>query len=440
MADLTLRGQCEEALRLLRSGEPTGATAIGRRILQAFPKHVGTYSLLGQTCLLLGAHEEAANLFRRVLSADPEHILAHASLAAIYEERGLLEEALWQLERASELSPGNQEIRRELRRLYTERGLTLPARLKPTRAALARTYLRGQLYPKAVGELRELVTAEGYRYDLRVALAEALWRDGRHEEAGSVAQSILAELPNCLKANLILGQVWLHTEHDEEARALLQRAQALDPENSTAQALFGARSPLPPRMARLPVREEDAPPVELPYLVDDEDVVSESRVIEGQAGKLSSNDTPEETLASEEAAKASTPEAPLDEPKGESQLYDASPAGWSVFAPSAPANVPDVGAFQKSDDEEGLSLIDVRRHYVAEHPDDHQARLDLARRLCGIGDVTQATKHYSHLVQEDFGTLPAVIRDLELLKRLYPSITTFDELLRAAHLRESRKP
>jgi tetratricopeptide (TPR) repeat protein len=430
MADLTLRGQSDEALRLLHSGEPAGASAIGRRILLAFPKHVGTYSLLGQACLALGAHEEAANLFRRVLSADPEHTLAYACLAAIYAERGLLEEATWQLERAVELSPANQEMRRELRRLYAERGLMLPVRLRPTRAALARTYLRGQLYPKAVGELRDLVADEGYRLDLRVALAEALWRDGRPAEASSVAQNILAELPNCLKANLILGQVWLHTDRDDDARVLLQRAQALDPENAMAQTLFGARSPLPPRMARLSARPEESPSVELPYLVDDEDVVSESKVIEGRLGVQAAPVTEPETLTPDVAVQAPGPVTPAaGEPLAEIQLPVEGLTGW----------IADEDVFSK-DEEEGLSLIDVRRAYVADHPDDHQARLDLARRLCGSGDVTQAAQHYGYLVQEAHSLLPATIHDLELLKRLYPSMAIFEELLIAAHLRESRQP
>jgi Flp pilus assembly protein TadD len=279
MADLTLRGQSEEALSLARAGQPTEAIAIARRILKTFPKHVGTYALLGQLCLETGAHEEAANFFRRVLSVDPEHTLSYASLAVIYEERGLLEEALWQMERAWELSPANGEIRQELQRLRGARTLSEEKRLKMTRAGLARTYMRGQLYAKAIGELRELVSAESFRVDLRVALAEALWRDGRAEDARVVCQGLLSELPNCLKANLILGQMWLNTDQDEQARAVLQRAQALDPENTAAQALFGSRSPLPPRPARLPLRDEDNPPLELPYLLDDEEGVVETVII-----------------------------------------------------------------------------------------------------------------------------------------------------------------
>lgn len=310
MADLTLRGQSEEALARLRAGRPREALAIARRILQTFNKHVGTYGIVAQAYLALGEHELAAAFFRRVLSVDPEHVLSYISMAAIHEARGSKEEAMWHLERAYELAPSNAEVRQKLNHLYIERSILPTARAKMTRAALARTYLRGQLYGAAIKELRELARADPMRFDLRVALAEALWRDGRVEDAAVVCQGILHELPNCLKANLILGQLWLNTDQDESARIFLQRAQTLDPDNVAAQALFGARSPLPPRTARLPFRVEDAPPVELPYLVDDEGLV-ESVVIEGQANMLP--DTPQDEDASRQETATDSPEAPTEQ-------------------------------------------------------------------------------------------------------------------------------
>ena len=277
MADLTLRGQQEEAQQLVNAGDYVGAADICRRIVRAFPKSVATYALLGQAYLGLGEHSDAANLFRRVLGADPEHALAYASLGAIYAERGLLDEAIWQMERAWELSPRNGEMRRELAALYAQRSDAPPGRVKPTRGLLARGYLRGLLYPKAIGELREIIAAEPARYDLRVALALALWRDRRPEAAVVVCQGLLGELPNCLVANLLLGRLWLNTERDEEGRVLLQRCQVLDPDNQMAQSVLGAQSPLPLRVSRLPLDDQALPPLELPYSLDDDATVTPGR-------------------------------------------------------------------------------------------------------------------------------------------------------------------
>jgi tetratricopeptide (TPR) repeat protein len=270
MADLTLRGQYEEARRDLRGGHLRSALAACRRILQVFPRHVASYRLLGEIYLELGRTQRSADAFRRVLSADPEDTLAYAGLGAIYEERGALEEALWHWERAFELSPGNSEIRESLRGLYARRTVDTPARLKLDRAALARLYLRGRLYGKAAAELRGLLARETQRPDLGLALAEALWRDGQIEAATAACQRVLDVLPNCLKANLILGHIWLHTRQEDPARVLLHRAQTLDPDNVVAQRLLGARSALPPRATRLPLDGEALPPLDLPYLLTEE--------------------------------------------------------------------------------------------------------------------------------------------------------------------------
>ena len=271
MADLTLRGQYEEARRDLRGGNLRTALATCRRILGAFPRHVASYRLLGEIYLELGHYQRSADAFRRVLSADPEDTLAYAGLGAIYEERGAQEEAIWHWERAFELSPGNDQVRESLRGLYARRILDTPARLKLDRAALARLYLRGRLYAKAAAELRSLLIRETQRPDLGLALAEALWREGQIEPASVACQRVLDVLPNCLKANLILGHIWLHTRREDPARVLLQRAQTLDPDNMVAQRLMGANSALPPRATRLPMDGELLPPLQLPYLMADDE-------------------------------------------------------------------------------------------------------------------------------------------------------------------------
>ena len=384
MVDLTLRGQYELAVQHAAGGDLATAVQTCRRILETYPKHVGSYAVMGQICLQLGERRLAANLFRRVLSANPEHALSYASLGAIYEERGLLDEATWQYQRAHELSPRNAAIRESLQRLYAEHSLRAAQRVMMTASALARTYLRGQLYGKAISELRRILLGEPHRLDLRVALAEALWRSGKADEAQAVCQGILNELPNCLKANLILGHIWLNTEHDTEARRLLQETQALDPENATAQALFGSRSPLPPKIVRLPFREQDIEPLDLPYLIDDDEAVAESMVVDAESRAEVSGAPVQPAIA----------ELPL--PK---ETADPEPPG----IPRGPRR----------------SLLQAQRDYVKEHPGDLAARLTLARHYRDIGDVTRALEQYAHLVQ-DAADLSVVIHDLRTLNTLRP--------------------
>ena len=155
------------------------------------------------------------------------------------------------MERAFELAPGNTEVRRELQRLYAQRDGVEKTRLKLTRGALGRLYSRNGMYEQAIGEFRAILQQDPELPDIQLALIEALWREGRRLEAVEVCLALLQALPNCLKANLILGEIWSHGGHEDIAAEKLEAARALDPENLMAQELFGKDSPLPPEEVRI---------------------------------------------------------------------------------------------------------------------------------------------------------------------------------------------
>jgi len=250
MAEISLQEYCEQINTLIEQGRYTEAVAHGKHILQQYPKYVVAYRLLGKAMLEADQDDYAADMFRRVLSADPEDMLAWVALSEVHNKRDELDAAVWHLERAFELSVDNKVVEDELRRLYGRRDGVEPQRVQLTRGALARLYLKGDLLPRAISELRALLAEQPYRVDLNVALAEALWRNEQRLEAIEVCQKVLDELPYCLKANLILGEIW-NSSGREEAQIYLQRAEALDPENRMAQELFADASPLPPKEVRI---------------------------------------------------------------------------------------------------------------------------------------------------------------------------------------------
>jgi len=264
MAEISLQEYCEQIEDTIEQGHYAEAVAHGKHILKHYPKHATTYRLLAQAMLEAGQDEYAADMFRRVLSADPEDLLAWAGMSEVYDRRGELDAAVWYLERAFELATDNKVVEEELRRLYSRRDGIESQRVQLTRGALARLYLRGDLLSRAISELRALLAEHPEQVDLNVALAEALWRNEQRLEASEVCQQVLDELPYCLKANLLLGEIWTSSGR-EEGQAYLRRAEALDPENHTAQELFGAASPLPERQVRItpleykPPTEEERP-------------------------------------------------------------------------------------------------------------------------------------------------------------------------------------
>ena len=251
MPEIGLSAYLDEAKELMRTNALDEAIAICRHILKQHPKYIEAYRVLAEASLEKGEHEEALDLFKRVLSADPENLIAYIGLGIIYNEDGLSDEAIWQFERAFEISPGNAEIRRELKRLYTQRDGVEQPRLKLNRPALARLYAKGGFYAQAVTEFQSILSGDPERIDIQLALAETLWYGNRKREAAEVCQDILNKLPHCLKANLLLGEIWLRSGLEEDGNTLLKRAEGLDPENKRAHEMFGEMSPLPSKAVNI---------------------------------------------------------------------------------------------------------------------------------------------------------------------------------------------
>jgi tetratricopeptide (TPR) repeat protein len=245
MADIRLQDYLAKIQDLITAERHDEAIGHCQQILRQYPKHVATYCLLGEACLEMGRHKEATDLFQRTLSADPENLMARVGLGIIHAVAGAQPEAIWQMERAYELAPGNPEVRRELERFYVGRDGEEEPRLQLTRGGLGRLYARNGLYERAIAEFRSILSENPDSVDIRASLSEALWREGRRLEAVEACLDLVQVLPNCLKANLILGEIWVRGGHEDAGQEKLQVARALDPENLVAQEVMGSESPLP---------------------------------------------------------------------------------------------------------------------------------------------------------------------------------------------------
>jgi len=244
VTEITLREYRELISDRIEQGRYAEAIAHGKHILTQYPKHAATYRLLGEALLEAGQDEYASDMFRRVLSADTEDLTAWVGMSEIHNHRGELDAAVWYMERAFELASNNPVVEDQLRQLYGRRDGVEPERAQLTRGALARLYLKGDLLSRAISELRALVDEHPERVDLSLALAEALWRNEQRLEASEVCQQVLDKLPYCLKANLLMGEIWSSRGH-AEAETYLQRAREVDPEGLVAKELLGSASPLP---------------------------------------------------------------------------------------------------------------------------------------------------------------------------------------------------
>jgi len=229
MAPISLRSYNKEIQKLIDNGQIEEAIAHCQHILQSFTKHIETYRLLGKAYLESQQYSEAMDIFQRVLSSVPDDFVSHVGMSIVREDEGNLNEALWHMERAFEVQPANNAIQSELKRLYGLRDGFEPPRIRLTRGALARMYVRGDLYQQAIAEIRAALSEDLSRIDLELLLATVYFKSNHAAEAVETANTILNKLPFCLQANSIINQIYTQTNRLEEAQPYRLKLESLDP-------------------------------------------------------------------------------------------------------------------------------------------------------------------------------------------------------------------
>jgi tetratricopeptide (TPR) repeat protein len=229
MATISLRAYTREIESMIDNGHNEEAAAHCRHILQTFPKHIDTYRLLGRAYLESERFNDADDVFQRLLSSIPDDFVSHLGMSVIRENQENLDAAIWHMERAYDMQPANTTVQNELKRLYSLRDEIEPAKIHLTRGALARMYLKGDLYPQAISELNSALSEEEDRFDLQTLLAQAYLLDGKKVEAVEICSTLINKLPYCLEANRILAEVLPEIERADEATTYRERVQFLDP-------------------------------------------------------------------------------------------------------------------------------------------------------------------------------------------------------------------
>jgi tetratricopeptide (TPR) repeat protein len=229
MTEIALRTYNQEIKDLIDHGHFDEAIAHCQHVLETFPRHIETYRLLGKAFLEQGRHGDAADVFQRVLSAIPEDWLSHVAMAIVREDESNLDMAIWHMERAYEVNPSNTTVQQEVRRLRGRRDGVEPPKLRLTRSALARMYIKGGLFGQAIAEIRSALAEDPDRPDLQTLLASALFDSGAVQEATDICSTILQKLPYCMEANRILGLALWASDKKEDAEKLFQRLESLNP-------------------------------------------------------------------------------------------------------------------------------------------------------------------------------------------------------------------
>ena len=243
MAKTSLRNYNREIESMLERNQLDEVVAHCLHILKIYPKHLETYRLLGKAYLEKKQRGDAADIFSRILVCVPNDFVAHVGMSILRDEENKLDDAIWHMERAFESQPSNAAVQSELQRLYGQRDGTPPPRIRMTRGALAQMYIKGELYPQAISEIKSVLAEDPGRADMQALLARAHYRSGQKNEAAEAAGSLLRRYPYCLDANIVLVEI-LGTDRPENMQVYRQRVVELDPYAAhVTGSLFNADAP-----------------------------------------------------------------------------------------------------------------------------------------------------------------------------------------------------
>ncbi|HEX9068797.1 MAG TPA: tetratricopeptide repeat protein [Ktedonobacterales bacterium] len=238
MGEMTLGESLRKAEAEIAAGRLEQALAAAQDLQVQFPRVVAVQRVLGEVYLALRKPREAVAALDRAIIGDPEDARALAARAIVHQMHGDSMAALQWYRRACDVRPDDKVLRSTYAELAAHLG---QPPYRPTRAGLARLYGRADLHAHAVREWEALYAEDPDQLEVRLGLAEALWRAGRSAEAEDLCQRINGNSPSCVKA-VLLRAVLLHDRGErEEAQRLAARAIELDPDMRLAQSLLADR-------------------------------------------------------------------------------------------------------------------------------------------------------------------------------------------------------
>lgn len=318
------------------------AEEVARYLLKQAPNNLAARTLLGRVHLRLEQAEQAEEQLLQALDMDPESADLLTTFADLLESQGRNEERLGVVRRAFECDPTRTDVKQRLLALRQEVEGASNGNGLLTRAGLARIHLRSGLLEHAIAEFHYLLEETQTDWSARVALMEAYWLNGDRQATSRLADEIVREHPNCLKAILLSADVRAHMGLIDQARQLLERARQVDPDFVLARALYPANGP-----SRLPLPSDDAE-IEVPIdflqrieatlaaKKDAEETDARSRAAarisaraaaDAQEGKKRILVTPAQSEASdEEAAPTASQSGPESEPNAGESAPDS--AAW----------------------------------------------------------------------------------------------------------------
>jgi len=211
MSDVLLYDLSQQLETLLADRQYAAGFALGRHILQSYPRHLATYRQMGLAALAAGLVEDSVDLLQRALSADPED----------GEMWAALHDATTRLDMHPDADVAGAYAHDLLR---PEEGDSPIAR--------GHAAARAKDWQRAYEAYRQGFATQPFRMDAGLGLMTALFYLDQWQASLNVARHILRELPYSLKALWFAARCAYELEDESLPLARwLQQARSLDPDD-----------------------------------------------------------------------------------------------------------------------------------------------------------------------------------------------------------------
>ncbi|MCY3896090.1 MAG: tetratricopeptide repeat protein [Chloroflexi bacterium] len=223
------------ARQALADGESERARSIAERLLAEFASYPPARLVRALLAEQVNDSDSALDDLRAVTSVEPTNAEARAAQARLFQRRGDTDRARMAARQAVELIPTDPEVLATALEILNVEADSLEA----SAAVLARVHLNCGWPDLAERHARAAVTQSPERVDVRLTLAEALWRLGRLPACEAECRVVADQAEECVRAAVMRAHILSERGRTAEGQELLDRIGRIDPEFREARELLG---------------------------------------------------------------------------------------------------------------------------------------------------------------------------------------------------------
>ena len=362
------------ARQALAHGDSTRALTITERLLGEFTRYPPARLVRALLAEQANNTDAALDDLRAVTSAEPANAEARAAQARLFQRRGDTDRARMAARQALELIPTDPDVLESALEVLDVNADALDT----STAVLARVHLNCGWPDLAERHARVAVSESPERVDVRLTLAEALWRLGRLPACEAECRVVADQAEECVRAAVMRAHILSERGRTAEGQELLDRIGRIDPEFREARELLGtlevhrlvlpaaAEISLPPDLLGqihgvTPSPAQQSRPDETQPTPFISDIATAPRKAQPDDGL----DEPDESPVRQAESAASPERLPLDEVAAEpvSQEAPAPPADQDASMPAGAA-APPIAESDEPATAASFSTFDWARHLI----------------------------------------------------------------------------